>query len=37
MKAWQFTNTHEISFDEIPAGLERLRRGEVIGRLVAIF
>jgi len=25
----------EISFDEIPEGLERLRRGEVVGRLVA--
>ena len=25
----------EITFDEIPAGLERLRRGEVVGRLVA--
>ena len=27
---------HEISFDEIPEGLERLRRGEVKGRLVAV-
>ena len=25
----------EITFDEIPAGLERLTRGEVVGRLVA--
>lgn len=27
---------HTISFDEIPEGLERLRRGEVRGRLVAV-
>ncbi len=27
---------HEISFDEIPEGLERLHRGEVKGRLVAV-
>ncbi len=26
-----------ITFDEIPAGLERLRRGEVDGRLVAVY
>jgi propanol-preferring alcohol dehydrogenase len=25
----------EITFDQIPEGIERLRRGEVIGRLVA--
>lgn len=27
----------EITFDEIPEGLEKLQRGEVIGRLVAIY
>lgn len=27
---------HEISFDEIPDGLERLKRQEVIGRLVVV-
>lgn len=27
---------HTITFDEIPEGLERLRRGEVRGRLVAV-
>lgn len=27
---------HEITFDEIPEGLERLHRGEVRGRLVAV-
>ena len=27
----------EISFDDIGAGLDRLRRGEVVGRLVAVF
>jgi propanol-preferring alcohol dehydrogenase len=27
---------NEIGFDEIPAGLERLKRGGVIGRLVAV-
>jgi len=27
----------EISFDEIPEGLERLERGEVRGRLVAVY
>lgn len=25
------------TFDEIPAGLDRLERGEVIGRLVAVY
>jgi alcohol dehydrogenase, propanol-preferring len=25
----------EITFDQIPEGIERLKRGEVIGRLVA--
>jgi len=29
--------TTTISFDEIPEGIERLRRGEVKGRLVAVF
>lgn len=27
---------HSITFDEIPEGLERLHRGEVRGRLVAV-
>lgn len=27
----------EISFEEIPEGIERLERGEVVGRLVAIY
>ena len=27
---------HEISFDEIPDGLERLKRHEVKGRIVAV-
>jgi len=27
---------HQISFEEIPEGLERLHRGEVKGRLVAV-
>ena len=27
----------EISFDEIPAGLEKLSKGEVVGRLVAVY
>lgn len=25
----------EITFDEIPEGLEKLKRGEIVGRLVA--
>ena len=27
----------QISFDEIPEGLEKLKNGQVIGRLVAVY
>ena len=27
----------EITFEEIPGGLEKLKKGEVVGRLVAVY
>lgn len=37
MSTGKLTTTTTIRFGEIPAGLERLHRGEVKGRLVAVF
>jgi len=38
MSAGKLTPTlTEITFEEIPEGIERLKRGEVTGRLVAIY